>query len=223
MTPIVTIRPAPGSEATVSTGDQYGLKVHAFPMFAIRPVEWSCDPTGFDGLLLGSANAVRHGGEKLGDVRHLPAHCVGAMTAFAAKEAGFAVASTGAGGLQNVLDALPAPQRLLRLSGLDHVPLEPPEGIEIETCVAYESAALPMPDTLAELAAEGPLVLLHSAIAAGHFAQECDRLGIDRTGISLASLGPRIKAAAGPGWRRSENAPQPSDAALLALARDMCH
>ena len=223
MTPIVTIRPAPGSEATVTTGDQYGLTVHAFPMFAIRPVEWSCDPTGFDGLLLGSANAVRHGGEGLDDVRNLPAHCVGAITAFAAKEAGFAVASTGTGGLQSVLDALPPPQRLLRLSGLDHVPLEPRDGIEIETCVAYESAALPMPEALAGLAAEGALVLLHSVIAAEHFAQECDRRGIDRGAVSLASLGPRIRGAAGRGWRRSESAPQPSDAALLALARDMCH
>ena len=80
-----------------------------------------------------------------------------------------------------------------------------------------------MPDGLAEMLSQGALVLLHSAIAAEHLASEVDRLGIARESVLLAALGPRIASAAGEGWQRVESAPQPSDAALLALARDMCH
>ena len=34
----------------------------------------------------------------------------------------------------------------------------------------------------------GAFVLLHSAAAARHFAAECERLAIDRSGVSLAAL-----------------------------------
>ena len=33
----------------------------------------------------------------------------------------------------------------------------------------------------------------------------------------------RVAQAAGKGWAAVDSAPQPSDDALLALARDMCH
>ncbi|MBS1240071.1 MAG: uroporphyrinogen-III synthase, partial [Proteobacteria bacterium] len=63
----------------------------------------------------------------------------------------------------------------------------------------------------------------HSAEAARHFTAECDRLGLDRANIALAALGPRIAAAGGGGWREVRSAQSPREAALLALARDMCH
>ena len=76
---------------------------------------------------------------------------------------------------------------------------------------------------MADRLGQGALVLLHSAAAARHFAAECDRCGVPRGAVRLAALGPRIAAAAGEGWREVRSAAEPREAALLALARQMCH
>ena len=76
---------------------------------------------------------------------------------------------------------------------------------------------------LISTAISGGLVLLHSAAAARHFATECDRLAIHRGDIRLAALGQRIAEAAGAGWAALRSAAEPNEAALLALAREMCH
>jgi uroporphyrinogen-III synthase len=125
--------------------------------------------------------------------------------------------------LQSLVDGLAASLRLLRVTGAEHVPLATSDGIEVETRVAYESVALPLPETLAARLRSGVLMLLHSAAAARHFAAECDRCGVPRNAIALAALAPRIADAAGEGWRELRSAAAPSEAALLALARDMCH
>jgi len=221
---VIAIRPEPGSSATVEAARAAGLAVAAFPLFEIRPLPWDAPAAAsFDALLIGSANAVRHGGPGLEALRTLPVYAVGDATAAAAKAAGFTVAATGRGDLQSLLDTLAGPLRLLRVTGAEHVPLTPPAGIAIETRVAYESLPLPLPDALAAKLGAGALVLLHSAAAARHFAGECDRTGMARSATSLAALGPRIAAAAGDGWREVRSASEPSEAALLALARDMCH
>jgi uroporphyrinogen-III synthase len=221
---VIAIRPEPGSSATVEAARAAGLAVAAFPLFEIRPLPWDAPAaTSFDALLIGSANAVRHGGPGLEALRTLPVYAVGDATAAAAKAAGFTVAATGRGDLQSLLDTLAGPLRLLRVTGAEHVPLTPTAGIAIETRVAYESLPLPLPDALAAKLGAGALVLLHSAAAARHFAGECDRTGMARSATSLAALGPRIAAAAGDGWREVRSASEPSEAALLALARDMCH
>ena len=75
---------------------------------------------------------------------------------------------------------------------------------------------------LADLLADGALVLLHSAEAARHFAGECARLGIARAGVALAALAPRVGEAAGDGWAAKGIALSPRDDALLALAQEMC-
>jgi len=66
-------------------------------------------------------------------------------------------------------------------------------------------------------------VLLHSGAVAGHFAAECDRMGVDRGAIALAALAPRIAQSASDGWQSVAVAADPDDAALLSLAADMCH
>jgi len=221
---ILTIRPEPGSCATVAAGLGAGLEIEAFPLFEIRPLPWAAPaPAGVDGLLIGSANVMRHAGPALDAFAGKPVHAVGAATARAVEAAGLAVATVGPGHLQPLVDSLPAPQRLLRLTGAEHVPVTPPPGIEIDQRIVYESVPLPLPSTAAERLKSGALVLLHSAAAARHFAAECDRLGIDRSQVRLAALAPRIAQAAGGHWREIRCASGPSEAALLALARDMCH
>ena len=112
---------------------------------------------------------------------------------------------------------------MLRVTGAEHVPVKASAGIEVITRIAYESVPSPLPRSLAERLAGGALVLLHSAAAARHFAAECDRQGVPRDAVGLATLGPRIADAAGEGWNEVRCATEPSDAALLALAREMCH
>jgi uroporphyrinogen-III synthase len=222
--PIIAIRPEPGCSATVEAGRAAGLAIEGHPLFDVRPLAWEPPPAdAIDALLLGSANAIRHGGPGLDAFRAKPVYAGGEATAAAAEAAGFTLATVGQGDLQSLLDTLAAPLRLLRVSGAEHVPLALSPGIEIETRVAYESAPLPLPAALAGRLRDGAVVLLHSGAAARHFGAECDRRGVPRNTITLAALAPRIAAAAGEGWREVRSAAAPSEAALLALARHMCH
>jgi uroporphyrinogen-III synthase len=222
--PVLTIRPEPGSGATVAAGKALGLAIEPCPLSEFRPVPWSIPPGELDGLLLGSASALRLGGPLVDNLVDKPVYAVGETTAQAARQRGFPVVRAGQGGLQALIDGLAGEKlHLLRLAGRERVPLSPPPGISIDTAIAYESIALPLPARAAERLRDGALVLLHSAAAARHFAAECDRLGIHRRDIRLAALGPRIGEAAGIGWAAIRSAAEPNEAALLALAREMCH
>jgi len=221
--PLIVIRPEPSCAGSVAAGLALGLDTHGYPLFEVQPRGWSIPEGHFDGLLIGSANALRHAGSALERIRRLPIHAVGESTAEAARGLGFTVASVGVSGLQSVLDALAAPSRLLRLAGEDHIELTPPAGISMETRIVYASEPQPMPTELAETLRGGAVVLLHSAAAARHFAAECDRLAVPRAQLSLAALGPRIATAAGEGWDTVRTATVPTEAALLALAADLCH
>ena len=219
---VIAVRPEPGLAATLALAREMGIAAQGEPLFEIRPCAWSPpNPAAIDALLVGSANAFAHGGAALSRFADKPVHAVGEKTADAARQAGFTVAGIGAGGLQHVLDEIAPPVRLLRIAGAKHVPLEHPAGIEIETVIVYESAGLPMPRQLAASLGGGDVVLIHSGEAARHFAAECDRLGVPRREVEIAALAPRIAQAAGEGWRAVHTAPEPSDAALLLMVREM--
>lgn len=225
---VLILRPEPGASATLATAHERGLKARAFPLFTVRPLVWEAPAADtIDALLLGSANALRHGGPALAAYRGLPAYCVGKTTAEAARRAGLQVAATGHGGLQNLLGVLrPNHRRLLRLVGRERVDLRIPAGVTITPREVYASEALPMPDglaqALADSGADGPLALLHSGEAAARFAALVDDAGLDRACIRLAAIGPRVAARAGTGWADLRSATRPDDAALLALAQEMC-
>lgn len=221
MTRLIVIRPEPGCSATVAAARALGLAAEGWPLFTVEPKDWELpDPAHFDALLIGSANALRHGGPGLAALAALPAYCVGAATAEAARAAGFAVAATGQGGLQPMLGQLaPTHRRLLRLAGRERVELTLPPGVSLTECVVYASNPQPLP---AQLEPEGAVVALHSAEAARHFAAECDHAGLSRACIALATIGPRVTAAAGSGWASVVTADSADDAALLAQARALC-
>lgn len=223
--PVIVIRPEPGNGATVAAGLALGLPMHGHPLSAVRPLPWTGPaPEDVDALLLGSANALRHSGAQLAPYRGKPALCVGAATADAARAAGLRVAAVGSGGLQALLDAQSAcPARLLRLGGRSHVPVEPPPGVAIDVVAVYDVLPQPLGPDLHTMLRHPCTILLHSADAAAHLAAEFTRTGLPRGPVMLASLGPRISAAAGGGWRRVADAPRPNDAALLALAAQLCH
>ena len=223
--PLLVVRPEPGNCATVAAARALGLTAWGEALFRIAPTAWNPPPAPeFDGVLIGSANALRHGGQALAGYAALPAYVVGEATAEAAREVGFSVAAIGSGGLQDLIARLSRDKRrrVLRLAGADHVALTLAEGTEIVTAVVYEGLPLPMSADCAVRLGQGAVVLLHSAAAARHFAAECTRLGIDRGAVALACLGPRIADAAGEGWASVASAERPDDTALLVLAREMC-
>jgi uroporphyrinogen-III synthase len=224
---LLALRPEPGLTATLERASDLGLPVTGHALSAIRPLAWDCpDPATIDGLLIGSANAILHGGPDLARLTAKPVFAVGEATAAAARAAGFSIAMTGSGGLQGVLGAISAPCHLLRIAGEEHVPLTPPPGVTFSEVIAYRSEALPLDPAAPLLASGTALVLLHSAATASHFAAECDRLKLDRARITLAALGPRIAAAAGAGeeggWAAIHTAAAPDEATLLQLAFDLC-
>jgi len=224
MIPAIVIRPQPGCDATVAAAQDLGLDARGFPLFAVSAVAWQApEPAEIDALLIGSANALRHGEAAIETYRGKPAYAVGKASAEAAGAAGLEVIAAGEGGLQGMLgDLRPEHRRLLRLAGKAHVDLEAPAGVTIVERIVYASDPLPLPPGLAAILREPAVVALHSGEAARHFAALCDANGIDRATISLAAIGPRVAEAAGHGWRAVKAATRPNDAALLALTHEMC-
>ncbi len=221
---VLALRPEPGLAATLEKARGLGLPITGHALSEIRALGWDCpDPASIDGLLIGSANAVLHGGAQLTRLTAKPVFAVGEATADAARAAGFTVAVVGSGGLQGVFDTITGPRRLLRIAGEEHVPLSAPDGVTIATVIAYRSIGLPLDPAGGVLAAGDALVLLHSAATARQFASEYDRLGLARAATALAALGPRIATAAGGGWRAVHIAPRPDETALLELARELCN
>lgn len=222
--PVFAIRPQPGLAATMQEARRQGIDVEGEALFEIRDVEWSApDPADVDALLVGSANAFRHGGPQLSLFQEKPVHAVGKTTAAVAEAAGFHVARVGTGGLQGLIDGLDMGViGLLRLAGAERVPLAMPPQVKMIERIVYAAATMPMSPEMANGLANGGIVMLHSAAAARHFHEECARLGLDRGKISLASLGPRISDTAGTGWRELRHAVRPDETALLALVKDMC-
>lgn len=222
---LFVFRPEPGLSVTLETAASLGLDALGCPLFEIAPVEWAAPSSdNFDGLLAGSSNAFRHAGPQLDRLVKLPVYAVGEATAESAREKGFIVSRTGQGGLQSLLDGLVGREmRFLRLAGEAGIELLSPEGVRIDTCVVYRTVPLEItPDIGKAMRKDGGVALLHSGEAATRLLESCKRLGIDRSVITIAALGPRIAALAGEGWESVHVSDQPRDAELLAMAQALC-
>ena len=211
MRPLIILRPEPAATATANQARAMGLDVRKITLFEIGPITWTApDPGDFDGLVLTSANAIRHGGVELEKLKALPVHAVGAATAAAASAAGFAVASIGEGGSRHMI--LPPGERLLHLAGRDHV------GTGAAMTVAvYEAIPVDHPQGIDERLG-GSVVAVHSP-RAGHRLAE---LVPSRREIAVAAISAAAAEACGAGWQQVHTAPMPNDAALLALAARLC-
>ena len=81
---LLALRPEPGLAATLERAGAMGLAITGHALSEIRAVAWDCpDPAGIDGLLIGSANAILHGGPHLAQLREKPVYAVGEATAAA--------------------------------------------------------------------------------------------------------------------------------------------
>ena len=189
---VLVLRPEPGATATLGRARQRGLDAIAMPLFHVEPVEWEPpDAGGFDGLLLTSANAVRHGGEGLRALHRLQAYAVGEATARTASEAGFDVASVGDGGVDGLLRAIAPDLRLLHLCGQDRIaPTDAPQAIT--PLIVYRSRELA---ASAEIPSDC-VALIHSPRAGRRFAA----LVPNRSRIAIAAISPEAANAVETGW-----------------------
>lgn len=216
MARVLVLRPEPGASETVKRARERGLDVVAVPLFAVEPIAWDPPDAGsFDGLLLTSANAVRHGGEQLPELRRLKTYAVGEATADAAREAGFDIAATGDSGVDRLLASTDSSLKLLHLCGEHRREPERP-GQKITRIVVYRSREIGHPG-MPELA--GTVALIHSPRAGRRFA------GLVRqpASVAIVAISKAAAEAAGEGWRSVETADQPNDDSLLALAARLCN
>lgn len=221
MRPLLVLRPEPGASATAAAARELGLEAVVMPLFASEPLEWRApDASRFDGLLLTSANALRHGGAEMQKLASLPAHCVGEATAAAARAAGLHVATVGHEGVDSLLQSLSPNLKLLHLCGRDR--REPGHAAQsIAAILVYAAMEVEPAGRLAS--AEGSVVLVHSPRAAARFDTLASDAALDRRTIAIAAISDDAAAAAGAGWECVEAAAGTSDTALLALASRLCN
>ncbi len=212
---VIVLRPEPGAGETVRRARALGLDAHAMPLFEVEPVAWDVpEPSGLDALLLTSANALRHGGEQLRQLRALPVHAVGQATAAAARAEGFDVASVGEAGVDRLLGSIATGWKLLHLCGEDRkAPGEAPQDIVAVPVYRSRERGVSL-DAVSDAVA-----LIHSPRAGRRFAE----LIADRRTIAIAAISPAAAAAAGGDWADVAVAETPTDDALLALAARLCN
>ena len=212
MSQVVILRPQPGGQATLARAAAAGIDAVAIPLFTIAAVEWVAPAASeFDALLLTSANAVRHGAAQYAGLRQLPTYCVSEATAFAAREAGFAVVGIGAGNAEALIERVPRGLRLLHLAGRDHRAIP-----GVTAIVVYASAEIDPPPSLKTL--NGGVAMVHSPRAGARLAELVEQRG----DIGIAAISAAAAAACGPGWREVQAIDAPEDGALLALAAALC-
>jgi uroporphyrinogen-III synthase len=217
--PLLVLRPEPGASATVAAAHGMGLEAIAAPLFAVRPIEWALPASPPQAILLTSANAARHGGTNLAALNRLPVYAVGAATAEAARQAGFAHIIEGDRDAEAIValarrDGIGA---LLHLAGREHREVASHD-ITIDRRIVYSADAVEVLPAAARDALPEAVALLHSPRAARLFAGL-----VPPAAISIAAISPATLAAAGPGWHRAEAAAEPTDASLLAVAAKLCN
>jgi len=173
---VLIVRPAPGNSGTAEGVAALGLDPVVVPLFEVVPVTWDApDPSGFDAIVMTSANVARHGGDGLVRFTHLPLFAVGEATAEAARQAGFRDVRTGHGDAADVGRKLSG--RILHLSGSDHRSV--PTSATVTVVPVYEARQLA---PSAPLAAD--VALVHSPRAGARLAE----LFVDRATTQIVAI-----------------------------------
>lgn len=213
---LLIVRPQPGADATAKRVEAAGHSAIIAPLFAPEPIDWDLptDPN-YDGLLLTSANALRHAGEKRQELLHLPVYAVGQNSAEFARSMGFHIRLSGTAGIEQLLGQIDA-RNVLWLAGEDRTQFVTPSDMQIDCRIVYRSGVLPPTRDFENRVAQADFVLLHSARAAEYFSSLVSQRDIERNRVSIAALSKTIAQAAGPGWANIRIAKEPSDNDLLS-------
>ncbi len=225
--PLLILRPEPGAIQTAAHAAEQGWRTIVAPIFDIVPQAWEAPAaSGYDALIVTSANAVRQAGPALATYQTLPVYAVGGATAKALRATGFADVRSGRGDAAALLmlAAADGVTRALHLAGVDHRDARH-EAIRLDRRIVYRSAPRDTLDdaVIAAIRRDDMIALLHSGRAASHFAALCELADIARASIGIAALAPAILDTAGTGWAAAIAADSPDDMALLAAAARLCH
>lgn len=232
MARILITRPSPDNRRTAEAVRARGHTPLLAPVIAFE-ASGALDLSGsYDGVIATSANAVRalrghHDAARLAD---LPFFAVGAATAAAAREQGFARVLAGAGSATDLHGLVarhfnnPAGVRLLYLAGADisHdlAGSLAREGFAVQMRVVYRMMPVtpwPAPQD-GDLGGAFDVVLHYSAQSARLFAQSAERSALHAVVLSAAHLCLSEQVARvlrGAGYRHVAVAAQPNEAALL--------
>lgn len=217
---VIILRPQPGADATAHAARALGLETMLSPLFEIAPLEWTPpDPEQFDALMLTSANAARRAGPGLMRYAALPLFVVGEATAQVARAAGLTPTHIGTRDAAALVEDMRREGigQALHLCGADAVAAEA-DGLSIQRIAVYHSRKTG--DALGSLRPED-ICLVHSPRAAARLAALVPPER--RSSLSLIAISDATRDAAGPGWADAIAAPSPTDAAMLALAQELCH
>lgn len=234
---VLVTRPQPGAAATAARLETRGYAAVVLPLTEIRPLAatWP-DPETVDAVAATSANALRHAPPaRLAAFAGRPCFVVGAETATAARDAGFAAPVVGPGdaeGLVRTVTAALGKGRIMFACGRQR--RETFEqglraaGLAVEPVETYEAVAIERTDEVVAEALGGAPVeaaLLHSAGAAEILAGMTARapLALLFAATRFLCLSPRIAdALEGVGRERILVADAPNETALLAGLDGYC-
>ena len=220
---VLICRPYPGADTTAKRAETLGMDAIVYPLFSVEPLAWTPpDPAAFDAIMLTSANALRHGGNAMERYASLPAFAVGKATAEAAEKMGFPDIRTCGPNAQALISSIhnTGYTNILHLSG-HHVRPYDPKGLNIVRLPVYHAADAGDAAALAAHLVHMPIVLVHSPRAGERLVAlttSRQRQNLSVIAISGAALG-----ACGSDWKSVQAVDEPSDAAMLALARQICH
>ena len=209
---ILVTRSEPGASETAQRLEALGYAPIVEPLFAIAPIDVVLP--AFDALAFTSANGVRRLAA-LSSRRDAPVFCVGARTAEAAREAGFASVSSADGDVIALCDLI-----------LKQLPVGDLSGRLTRAGIAAQFVALfraepvtaPGPELARHLRGEPGFaaVLIHSpraaSILAGMIASAANPCPIAAAAISSAAAAPLAGLA-----RRIAIASAPNEDAILSL------
>ncbi len=222
MKPLLILRPEPGASETVTAARSLGLDAYAFPLFAIEPVAWTVDRrTPYDAIFVTSANAIRHAGPRLAELRDHILLAVGPATADAARAAGFTDIVTGSSDGMALADLAAAlgHEHLLHLAGDPHKPIDHPT-LRFDVKIVYQSVEMAAVDELRERLSKPCVALVHSPRAARRLGALTDPA--DRAAIEIVAISAAAATAAGDGWAGLYWPSAPSSAAMLERALPLC-
>lgn len=109
--------------------------------------------------------------------------------------------------------------RLLHLSGEDVTPFDA-MGIEIDRRIVYRSTPCPPPGEWPTFIHDRPVILVHSARAAGRLAELVDEGA--RSRCVVVAISGQVAEAVGNGWEKVAVADKPRDEAMLETAATLC-
>lgn len=216
---LVILRPDPGASRTAHRAKAAGWAIVRLPLFAIAALPWDPpDPTLFDAILMTSANSALPGGADLSCFHHLPLYAVGAQTADAARDSGFATIIAGETGVAGIADRLRADAKVRIFHPGGEVRRAFDEtGLHITSVAVY--AARPVtPPRIADAIGDAATILVHSPRSAHYLDRLCTEQSLFRSAHAIVAISEAALAAVGQGWGAAEAAERPTDEAMLATA-----